>query len=59
MTVTLGLNGYPGSLEHVTNNTWYLSFPNPDDQAGSLSFVPGESGAAGFRSDEFGPSSRV
>ncbi len=45
----------PGGLEHVTNNTWYLSFPNPDDQVGYLTFAPGESGAAGFTSEEFGP----
>ena len=60
MTVRLGPNGYPGSLMHVTNDTWYLSFPNPDDQVGYLTFAPGPSGAAaGFASEEFGPFSRV
>ena len=59
MTIQLGPNGYPGSLMHVTNNTWYLSFPNPDDQVGYLTFAPGESGAAGFTSEEFGPFSRA
>ncbi|MEN6518114.1 MAG: serine hydrolase domain-containing protein [Methanospirillum sp.] len=59
MTVRLGPNGYPGSLMHVTNDTWYLSFPDPDDQVGYLTFAPGPSGAAGFASEEFGPFSRV
>lgn len=60
MTVQLGPNGYGGSLMHVTNDTWYLSFPNPDDQVGYLTFAPGPSGAAaGFASEEFGPFSRV
>ena len=60
MTVRLGPNGYQGSLVHVTNDTWYLSFPNPDDQVGYLTFAPGPSGAvAGLASEEFGPFSRV
>lgn len=59
MMVKLGPNGYAGSLEHVTNNTWYLSFPNPDDQVGYLTFVSGHLGAARFTSEEFGPFSRV
>ncbi|MEN6342483.1 MAG: serine hydrolase domain-containing protein [Methanospirillum sp.] len=60
MTVLFGPNGYPGSLMHITNDTWYLSFPNPDDQVAYLTFASGPSGAVtGFASEEIGPFSRV
>jgi len=60
MTIMLGPNRYPGSLMHVTNNTWYLSFPNPDDQVGYLTFASSPSGAVtGFSSEEIGPFSRA
>jgi CubicO group peptidase (beta-lactamase class C family) len=60
LTVRLGPNGYEGSLVHVTQDTWFLSFPNPDDLVGYLAFTPGPSGAAtGFASEEFGPFARV
>ena len=39
MTFGIGPGQYPGTLMHVTNNTWYLSFPNPDDQVGYLTFA--------------------
>ncbi len=59
MTVLLGPARYPGTLVHVTGDTWYLSFPNPDDQTGYLTFTAGPSGkVTGFDSKEIGPFSR-
>ncbi len=56
MTIGLGPNNYPGNLTHWTNNTWYLSFPNPDDQVGYITFTANPSGSVtGFTSEEFGP----
>lgn len=60
MTIRMGPDKYPGNLTHWTNNTWYLSFPNPDDQAGYLTFAANPSGSVtGFTSGEFGPFSRA
>jgi CubicO group peptidase (beta-lactamase class C family) len=60
MTFGLGPNKYPGNLTHWTNNTWYLSFPNPDDQVGYLTVAANPSGSVtGFTSEEFGPFTRV
>jgi CubicO group peptidase (beta-lactamase class C family) len=60
MTFRLGPDKYPGTLMHVTENTWYFSFPNPDDQVGYLTYKTGPSGAVtGFDSEEIGPFSRA
>jgi CubicO group peptidase (beta-lactamase class C family) len=60
MTFRMGPDKYPGTLVHVTENTWYFSFPNPDDQVGYLTFRTGLAGAViGFDSGEIGPFSRV
>ncbi|MDD1702727.1 MAG: serine hydrolase [Methanoregula sp.] len=60
MTVRLGPAGYAGTLMHQTNNTWFLSWPNPDDTTGYVTFTAGPSGAVtGITSDEFGPFTRV
>ena len=60
MTIQLGPARYPGTLIHVTANTWYLSFPNPDDQTGYLGFTTGPSGTVtGFDSKEIGPFTRA
>lgn len=60
MTIRLGPSGYPGTLMHVTADTWYLSFPNPDDQVGYLTFARASSGKiSGFTSDEIGPFMRI
>ncbi|MCX6698730.1 MAG: serine hydrolase [Methanomicrobiales archaeon] len=60
MTFQLGPDRYPGTLMHVTNNTWYFSFPNPDDQVGYLTFTASTSGAlTGFDSKEIGLFKRV
>jgi len=60
MTFGIGPDKYPGTLMHVTNNTWYLSFPNPDDQVGYLTFAADPSGSVtGFISEELGPFTRV
>jgi CubicO group peptidase (beta-lactamase class C family) len=60
MTIRLGPDKYPGTLMHVTENTWYLSFPNPDDQVGYLTFTASPSGTVtGFTSEEIGPFSRA
>ncbi len=55
MTIELGPVKYPGTLLHVTNNIWYLSFPNPDNQVGYLTFEADQSGSVrGCLSKEFG-----
>ncbi len=60
MTFQLGPDKYPGTLMHVTENTWYFSFPNPDDQVGYLTFRTSPLGAViGFDSEEIGPFSRA
>jgi CubicO group peptidase (beta-lactamase class C family) len=60
LTIGLGPNKYPGNLTHWTNNTWYLSFPNPDDQVGYITFAANPSGfVTGFTSEEFGPFTRI
>ena len=60
MTFGIGPGQYPGTLMHVTNNTWYLSFPNPDDQVGYLTFAADPRGSVtGFTSKELGPFARV
>jgi len=60
MTFQLGPNKYPGTLMHVTENTWYFSFPNPDDQVGYLTFTANPSGTiTGFTSEEIGSFARA
>jgi len=55
MTVQLGPNRFPGTITHWTNDTWYLSWPNPDDMAGFVTFTTGPSGSvSGIKSDDFG-----
>ena len=59
MTIGLGPNKYPGNLTHWTNNTWFLSWPNPDDIVGYVTFAADSSGSVtGFISEEFGPFAR-
>lgn len=59
MTIGFGPNGYEGTLVHWTNNTWYLSFPNPDDLVGYLAFESDSRGTVtGITSNEFGPFTR-
>ncbi|MDD1724455.1 MAG: serine hydrolase [Methanospirillum sp.] len=60
MTVQLGPGKYPGFLSHWTNNTWHLSWSNPDEQSGFINFTASPSGfITGITSDDFGPFSRV
>jgi CubicO group peptidase (beta-lactamase class C family) len=60
MTIQMGPNRYPGSLTHWTNDTWYLSWPNPDDIAGFVTFTKSPSGSvSGISSDDFGPFARI
>ena len=60
MAVEIGPIGYPATLTHWTDDTWYLSFPNPDDSPGFLTFITGSNGqVSGFSSPEFGPFTRV
>ena len=60
MTIQLGPNKYPGTITHWTNNTWYLSWPNPDDMVGFVTFEDKPSGSVtGFISKEFGTFSRA
>ena len=60
MTIGLGPNKYPGNLTHWTNNTWLVSWPNPDDMVGYLTFKANSSGSVtGLTSEEFGPFTRA
>lgn len=60
MTIGLGPNRYEGNMVHWTDNTWYLSFPNPDDLVGYLTFIADESGSVtSIESNEFGPFTRA
>jgi CubicO group peptidase (beta-lactamase class C family) len=60
MTFAIGPSNYPGTLVHVTNDTWYFSFPNPDDQVAYLTFAADGSGrVTGFASPEIGSFTRV
>lgn len=60
MIIGLGPNRYPGNLTYWTDDTWYLSWPNPDDQAGFITILADSAGmVTGFVSDDFGPFDRV
>ena len=60
MTFVLGPAKYPGDLSHWTNNTWLLSFPNPDDPNDLVTFVTGPSGSVtGMDAGELGLFARV
>ncbi|MBN2735238.1 MAG: serine hydrolase [Methanomicrobiaceae archaeon] len=60
MAVGIGPNQYPATLTHWTDDTWYLTFPNPDDSPGFLTFITSSNGqVTGFSSPEFGPFSRT
>ena len=60
MTVLLGPAKYPGTLVHQTNDTWYLSWPNPDDTVSYLTFAANSSGTVtGFTSSDYGPFTRA
>jgi CubicO group peptidase (beta-lactamase class C family) len=60
MTFVLGPGRYPGDLSHWTNNTWLLSFPNPDDPNDLVTFVTGPLGSVtGMDAGELGLFARV
>jgi hypothetical protein len=60
MTFVVGPGRFAGSLSHWTDNTWLLSFPNPDDPNELVTFVTGPSGSVtGMDADELGMFARV
>lgn len=60
MTFVVGPGRYPGNLSHWTDNTWLLSFPNPDDPSEIVTFTTGPSGSVtGMTADELGSFARV
>ena len=60
MTFVLGPGRFPGNLSHWTDNTWLLSFPNPDDPNELVTFTTGPSGSVtGMNADELGLFARV
>ncbi|MDD1693788.1 MAG: beta-lactamase family protein [Methanoregula sp.] len=60
MTFVVGPGRYPGNLSHWTNNTWLLSFPNPDDPNELVTFSAGSSGSVtGMASEDLGSFARV
>lgn len=55
MTFVVGPGRYPGSLSHWTDNSWLLSFSNPDDPNEIVTFVTGPSGSVtGMDAGELG-----
>jgi hypothetical protein len=60
MTFVVGPGKFPGNLPHWTDNTWLLSFPDPDDPNELVMFSAGPSGSAtGMDSENPGPFVRV
>jgi CubicO group peptidase (beta-lactamase class C family) len=63
MTFVLGPGRYPGTLSHWTDNTWLLSFPNPNvpnAQNEIVTFTTGPSGfVTGMTTDDLGLFARV
>jgi len=60
MTFVVGPGRYPGNLSHWTDNTWLLSFPNPDDPNELVTFSAGPSGSVtGMNAAELGLFARV
>ncbi len=60
MVIGFGPNRYAANLTHWTNNTWYASFPNPDDLVGYLNFKTDSTGlVTEISSHEFGPFFRI
>lgn len=60
MSVRHGPGKYPGLFNHWTHNTWHLTWPNPDEQSGFITFPVSPSGSVtGIVSGTFGLCSRV
>jgi CubicO group peptidase (beta-lactamase class C family) len=60
MSFVVGPGRYPGNLSHWTNNTWLLSFANPDDPSELVTFTTGPSGSVtGISADDLGSFARV
>ncbi|MDN7024283.1 serine hydrolase [Methanoculleus sp. FWC-SCC1] len=60
LTVEIGRVGFPGNLTHVTDNVFWLSWPNPDDQPGYITFTTGPDGSVnGIDSKTFGRFTRT
>ena len=60
LTFVVGPGKYPGNLSHWTDNTWLLSFANPDDPSEFVTFNTGSSGSVtGMTADELGSFVRV
>lgn len=56
----VGPGRFAGNLSHWTNNTWLLSFPNPDDPNELVTFSAGPSGSVtGMVSEDLGSFVRV
>jgi hypothetical protein len=57
MTFVVGPGKFPGNLSHWTDNTWLLSFPDPNEL---VTFSAGPSGSVtGMDSEDPGPFVRV
>lgn len=55
LTIEAGPNRYPGKLQHWSDNTFLLIFPDPDDAPGLINFVIGPSGnITGFDGVDYG-----
>jgi CubicO group peptidase (beta-lactamase class C family) len=44
LTVEAGPDRYPGKLQHWSDNTFLLTFPDPDDPSGLINFAIGPTG---------------
>jgi CubicO group peptidase (beta-lactamase class C family) len=53
LRVEIGPNRYPGKLQHWSDDTFLLTWPDPDDAPGLITFVTGPSGAiTGFHGED-------
>lgn len=54
LRIEAGPNLYPGTLEHWTNNTFLLIWPDPDDAPGLITFIISPSGqVTGFAGEDY------
>lgn len=55
LRIEAGPNRYPGTLQHWTNNTFLLIWPDPDDTPGLITFIISPSGqVTGFAGEDYG-----
>jgi CubicO group peptidase (beta-lactamase class C family) len=54
LRIEVGPTHYPGKLQHWTDNTFLLTFPDPDDAPGLITFIISSSGnVSGFVGEDY------